>query len=276
MNKEYNLILDNTFLDFALIKQLDILKYKYPQAFYENQRSLSLFFTFPYTIWSKGHRNEPFMPYENIENELSWLRNKKIKIFYEFENTNVKPNHFNDRYSNIVLDITKKNELFAVVQNLQLANYLKEQYPNITLVESSINKSIKINNPFEMCMIDYRTLRQCKNEITEKEKYIVMLNSFCDNTYRCVNLTSNSHLNYEIERPLHCVHRVDKFLDSKMNNNFISIENLQNLVEDGFVHFFVKSDIPNRFEKIETYVYYLIKPEFQDVVKLELVKEFFN
>lgn len=273
---KYNIIIDNTKFDMGLIWQLLDIKKDKPQAFYDGIQKLSFYFMFPYSIWSKSRTDRNFIPFENIESDLNRYEDNGCGIYFEFENVDVKEDAFKDRYTNLVLKTAKGKDTYAVVFNTDLAKYIKENYPDIKLVQSEIQRNTMIEAPYEFNVIDYISYKNNKDKLQNKSSYILAVNSFCKNLYRCANLLSNNKLNYNIDRPIRCADRVQSFNEMQKNELFVSVDEINKINNEGIENFFVKANSDDRFEILETYLYYLIKPEYRDSLRLGLIKYCFT
>ena len=273
---KYNVIMDNTRCDFDMMWQILEVRQEMPHAFFDEIQKLSVYFMFPYSIWSKSKTNRNFLPYENIVSDTNRLEDNGCGLFFEFENVDITPDLFHDRYSNMVLDIAKYKDTYAVVYNSELANYIKENYPDIKLVQSEIKRNIYIDKPYDMGVVDYITYKNNKNILQNKSSYILTLNSFCKNSYRCINILSRNKLDYGIDKPVNCSDKVNSFKEMQKNDLFISKEEIEKINNDGIQNFIIKTNSDDRFEILETYLYYLVKPEFIDLIRLKIIKNCFR
>lgn len=273
---KYNLILDNTHCDLDMIWQILEIRREVPEAFYDRIQNLNMYFMFPYSIWSKSRTMRNYIPFENIESDTNRLEDNGCEIYFEFENVDVTRDCFLDRYSNLVLSLVQEKNVSAIVYSDELAQYIKEKYPNVKLVQSEIKRKTYFEAPFEMGVIDYISYKNNKNKLPNKPSCILAVNSFCKNSYRCTNLLSNNKLNYGIDRPINCADRLRTFSQMQKNDLFISKEEINKINDDGIQHFLIKTNCDDRFEILETYLYYMIKPEFIESARLRIIKACFT
>ena len=270
---KYNLIIDNARNDFDLFWQILDIKKERPEVFYDEMEKLSVYYMFKYSIWSKTPTDRGCIPFENIEADLNKLQDASCGIFFELENTELEKECFYDRFSNIVMDTARGKDVYAVVYSSSFAEFIKERYPFIKLVLSEIRRADKLEKPFEMRVIDYNAY---KNGFSgSREEIVLAVNSFCSNSYKCTRIISDNKLNYSIERPNNCPERIRTFTDMKKNALFVSLEEMRRINDEGVKNFFVKANSDDRYEILETYLYYLIKPEFLDEIRLRLIKACF-
>ena len=271
--KKYNIILDNRHCDFEFMWLLLEIKRNNPEFFNDSIGKLSFYFMFPYSIWSLSRSKDFFLPFENIVADTNRLEDNNCDIYLDFENTNIKEKHFSDRYSNLVLEATKNKYINAVIYSDDLAKYIKTNYSNVNLIQSPIKNKMNIESPFEMNMIDYSLYCHRKDEIKNKPSTILMVNSFCYNSYLCSSHISDNILNYEIDKPNNCQNRLKTFYEMKRNKLFVPVEEMNSICNnDSIQNFFVKTNCENKFERLETYLYYIIKPQHINKVRLECLK----
>lgn len=273
MTNKYNLILDNTSCDFnPMWRFLEIRKEK-PFAFNNSIQKLSFFYMFPYSIWSITNNRDHYISFENVTADINKLEDFCCDIYLEFENINLEEKYFKDRYSNMVLDVIKDKPFNAVVFNNELANYIKNKCPKAKLIQSAVKNKVAIEPPFDMNVIGYNYYKYNKSDIVpNKQSYIISVNSFCYNTHMCADYLSQNKLDYEADKPNLCMNRMGTFSEMKKNALFVSLEEMDNLCAEGFDTFLVKTNCDNIYEKMETYLYYTVKPEYRDSIRLELIK----
>ena len=272
--EKYNLILDNTNCDFDIMWYLFRIQ-KYRPALLNNRiQKIAFYFMFPYSIWSISKNKDYFSSYENVIKDTNKLNDNGFDIYFEFENTNIKENHFNDKYSNMVLDVVKDMPIKAVVYNKDLAEYIKKNYPNVKLVQSAFKNNINTEPPFEMNIIDYNQYKNNKSVIEDKKAYILSVNSFCKNTYFCTDYLSSSKINYEMNKTNICINRLKTFQEMAKNELFVSLPVMNIICGEGIKNFLVRCNCDSVFERIETYLYYTIKPEYINSVRLEMLQMF--
>ena len=272
---KYNIIIDNTRFDMNLIWQIIEFRKEMPDMFRENIAKLSFYFMFPYSIWSKSKTERNYVPYENIESDLNRYEDNGCSLFFEFENTMIKPENFNEHYVNLILKTAKDKDVNAVVYNNELAKYIKEKYPYVKLVQSEIKREINPIPPYDMNVVDAITYNSAKDDIQNPKSIILAVNSFCNNSHSCANFLSSNKLNFSIEKPIQCIDKKHSFEEMRNNQLFISNEKMQEITNEGITNFLVKSNSDDRFQLLEMYLYYLIKPEHIDIMRLRFLRACF-
>ena len=229
-----------------------------PEYFYDFISKISFKGSFPYCIWSCEEQDKIFRTKEEIISFLLFAKENNNAIYFDFSNTKLENLHFYDRYTNYFLSLTKDMETYAIVANLELGKYIKEHFPHIKLVDK--------NSIFDIQIADK------KSTIQNYEKTIMYLNSYCNNCEVCINEKSIKKLNFEQINIIKCQNITDSFENSKTNEFFISLENLKEYVRKGIRNFIIKEQTFDKYEYIESCLYYLVKPEFHNIVRLKMLK----
>lgn len=277
--KKYRIIISNFYKNLKTIKKLIDIKKKSPQVFNENISQIILLGSFPYCLWDYTNIKKEIVKNEELEEILNFIIDNNLKLIFDFSNVRLEEKHFSDTYNNHVLNLVSdlNIDISAVVYNYSLATYIKNKYPKSKLIKSDIYKDITINLPFEYCLTDKITyLENEKDIIKNLNKYIIYINSFCENKYDCSYYKSNNILNFETDFNYICKNEKQTFEECKKNNLFISLEEMMELQTKKDFIFAVKSNANNPHELLECYIYYLIKPEFHNEVRLSILKNLYQ
>ena len=218
--------------NFVKLKQIE------PDLFYENIEKISLFGCFPYCIWSLEQQEKKYHSKEEIQHFIQFIIDNDSEIYLEFLNTQLNKEHFYDSYSNLILSTIKEAKVHAFIENKDLKNYINEKYPYVD---------------------------------TNTEK-IIHLNSYCDNCKECYEKKSNDKINFEKPQLYTCEKEVKTFEESKTKQDFVSLEKIQELSAQGFTNFIIRGQTKDKYEFIESCLYYLIKPEHQNIARLKVLK----
>ena len=98
MNK-CNYILTINEKEFNLFFEIIRLKKNIPEAFYDYIDKISCNYTFTYCIWNSFPSTLNFHSYEQMEYTINNFIDEEIALYYTFNNTEIQPKHFYDKYS---------------------------------------------------------------------------------------------------------------------------------------------------------------------------------
>ena len=268
------------FLKFAFLNEFFILlQESRKDVFNDNFEITAVEGCFPYSIWSL-EKDKKYANKLEIENIINCYSTHNIGINYVFDNDCLSKDDLSDNFSNIILKCAHKNGNGVLVKSKILYDYIKKNYPLYNLIKivspEDFNKkniaiSDKYNNQFD------------SSDIKHKESTYITLNPLCDSKCKKYDehriLFGKQQTNYsDVSNSYLCPLKKDtNFYDLTGNTNFVSFGRMTEYINDGFENFrisypsYAKSiDIQySIFDAIESYIYYLIKPEKQKEIRDE-------
>ena len=227
---KYNTIFKMDETSKSIIKKILVLKEQIPIILNENIEKIGLIGNFPYCIWAKHNKTVEIYSYEKIENELKYITDNNLMLFFEFDNTRLEEKHFYDTYMNMILKMAQNVDVYALVYNEKLAEFIKNKYEYI--------KTVNIKD-------------LAKNSIytTDMEQDIETLNKMSDDV-----------LNFEFP------------MNKQETYTSLSLEDIEKYAQEGIKNFIIKVNTADKYEIVNNYINYLIKPEYKDEVRLKLLK----
>ncbi len=228
--QKYNLIFSLEETSSNIIKRILDLKEKTPDILNQNIEKIGFAGNFPYCIWAKHNKTVEIYSYEKIENELKYITDNNLMLFFEFDNTRLEEKHFYDTYMNMILKMAQNADIYALVYNEKLAEFIKNKYEYI--------KTVNIKD-------------LAKNSIytTDIEKDIETLNKMSEDV-----------LNFEFP------------MNKQETYTSLSIEDIEKYTKEGIKNFIIKINDTDKYDMVNSYINYLIKPEYKDEVRLKLLK----
>ncbi len=265
-----NIILSDFFENLQLYKQIIYNYQNRREIFYDYINQISFKGSFPYSIWDYENFNFNCTSNETIRREINYMQDNNVCLFLNCRNTKLENNHFHDNYSNMILEYAKEISCFTIVNSDNLAQYIKNNYPQISIIADK-NMEILINKElYSYKIIDKNAVK----EITDnKNKYILYLNKYCPDKCSCIEEKSKDKLNYCKIKSFECRNYIKLFKDSMQSNNFIDNEDIEKYIDSGFSHFIISTNKEDKYENLECILYFLIKPAYIDKFRLNLLKE---
>lgn len=269
--KEINFILPDILNSFFINIDIINLQKTKPEYFIDDYKISSVYGCFPYSIWSLN-TDKKYISEKNIKKYIQIYNKYNISINYLFDAENITEEELNDTFSNLLLKLAHDKNNSIIAKSDLLINYIKKKYPKY--------KIIKYDNQF--ISKNYSDLLKIKN----KKNTNIILNSLCP--LNCQYYDSHSKYleaekkNYsENEKLFPCPLLANtNFYSAQKNDNFIDKEKLQKLIKANYSNFVITDNKKlsntmlkySRFDIIESYVYYLIKPQYATIVKNLLIK----
>lgn len=251
----------------------------------------SVYGCFPPAIWNGGRKVNGFCSIEQIKEELFFWNSRNIGCRLTFTNMELKKEHLHDSFCNMLLDVAY-NDLNGIIVNSEiLEEYIKKKYPKYKII-SSTTKCLKnieelekeCNKDNDIVVLDYSLNHSEQLKFVKfPEKIEILVNAYCcDNCpERLLHyLTlSKSQLAYEENSGFHtCPFVLEDFYTIKdTRKSFVSVEEIMDYYSKiGISYFKIEGRTNNMFDVLESYIYYLIKKEYADRVRLHTLRKVDN
>lgn len=259
------------------MKIVELLQ-EHPEYFYDNVQIGGIYGTFPGAIWNGGREMLGITTSSNIKQIIQDFNNINIPLCFTFSNTLIQNYHLYDTYCNIIMNIADNNFNEVIINSPLLESYLREMYPNFkyTFSTTKCERDIfKINNAckkYDKVVLDYRDNNNFDflNLIEDKSKIELLINSYCDPNCQLrekhYEILSLGQLTFDIIQHdiiNNCPTQNRNFLDTLTFDSVIKNKDLYNIYYNtGFNHFKIEGRLVNNTNVIESYLYYLIKPDY--------------
>lgn len=288
----------NFYENFKL--HLFLIDYMRERPFYfrDNIEIGAVYGTFPGAIWNGGRPKPGNIPSEedwDYFQEIIWEYNSRgIPVRFTWTNCLLKEEHFDDPMCNRIMQIAHNGRNEVLVSNPELEKFLKQKYPYYKYI-ASITKCVQNEEEFlkmlncdnyYMAVLDWRNNRNYEylKSIPEslKHKIEFLVNSRCFGD--CPNLKSHYAIMSKLQLENRHIAPTDPYFGCKASwGNFyemlkvkplmISADEIYDLYnkELGFINFKIEGRTFSPPEIIEEMVYYMVKPEYQNKIRLILL-----
>lgn len=250
-----------------------------PQWFYEDAKISAAYGSFGSCIWSGGRTFLAYNDSRDMKKLIDHYNNRGISVRYTFTNPLIEEKHLYDTFANLCLKLSDNGMNEVIVNSPILEQYIRENYPNFRLI-SSTTKCIS-------------TIEGLKKEL-EEDYYIVVADSVWNNTDELFAMDQRDRIELIVNHgcqdncPKRKAHYLDtgkctlefrrsefvcnnlnfKFEDLQKRKNFISSELIHTKYKEaGFKHFKLDGRSFSRENLVESFVHYLVKPEFHEKLK---------
>lgn len=258
---------------------------KYPDYFYENVEIGAVYGSFPGAIWNGGRVVLGGCTKEEIVYILSEFNDRKIPCRYTFTNPLIQEKHVQDTFCNLCMELGDNGMNEVLVNSPVLEAYIRKNYPNYKIL-SSTTKCLKTTQEviketeqdYHLIVLDNSFNNSEKLfALDKKEKYELVVNSYCQdscpNRERHYASVGASQLTYDTTSFEPCQYINRDFYDLMNNRSFITVENVYGLYyQSGFYHFKIDGRGFNHYKVMESYMYYFVKPEYRDIVRLSFFR----
>lgn len=259
-----------------------------PMWFYEDAKISAAYGSFGSCIWNGGRTFHARNDSRAMARLIEEYNKRGISVRYTFTNPLIEEKHLNDTFSNLCLELSNNGQNEVIVNSPVLEQYIRENYPNFRLI-SSTTKCID-------------TLDGLREEL-KKDYYLVVADSVWNNTdelfalenkekielipdHTCQDNCPRRRAHYEDtgrcmltfrDTEFQCYNIKFDFPDLQKHHNFISADDVYGKYQRaGFQHMKLDGRSFTPKNTVESFVYYLVKPEYHEKLKAILYKEIYN
>lgn len=286
------------------LKLIDMIKEK-PEYFYDNIEIASCYGCFGPALWNGGRAVGGFSSTSQIKNTIKEFNDRNVPIRYTFTNPTITEKDLRDSFCNRICKLAENgfNEVIANVPCLEA--YIREKYPKFPIVSSTVkqiedhDKLIEeLEKDYKLVVLDYNWNNDFEKLATIPEKHRerceILINAYCmphcprrgehykvlgecqrkcSETAVSPTLSRSGHNNpLESAFEFNCPNTVLNFYQIQNYKTFVSRDDLYTKYLDmGYCNFKIEGRTLHKANVIESYVYYMVKPEYRDMVRLELL-----
>ena len=276
----------------------DLLKSN-PEYFYDNVEIASSYGCFPPAAWNGGRTVVGAVRREGIDRTIEEYNKRGIPIRYTFTNPLVTEKHLKDSFCNMITRIAE-NGLNEIIVNVPcLEEYIRKNYPSYPLISSTVKQLedkdellAELEKDYKLVVLDYNWNNRFEelNELPHKDKIELLINPYC--TPHCrrrklhyeylgerqfehnMQVFGNDQLKPIDRKEFPCPNMSMSFYEITKFDTFISVEDIyQKYVPMGYSNFKIEGRMMHPVDILESYIYYLIKPEQRDYLRIIMLKQ---
>jgi collagenase-like PrtC family protease len=237
---------------------------------------------FPNQIWNGGRAVvDNYASTNNIEETIRAYNETGTPVRFTYTNCLLEKEHLDDKTCNFITDVANNGMNEILVNSPILEEYLRKKYPNFKYISSATRCIRDVNKLNEMTKGDdyYLVLGDYRDnfdfdflsKIEDKDKIEILINPYCKQDCKIRDLhykvLSQIQLNIPEDRIIDCPCEHLNWYDLIKSPNIIKDEDLQKYIDMGFSHFKIEGRNMSFVNVIDSYVYYLVKPEYVDMVR---------
>jgi collagenase-like PrtC family protease len=284
--------------DFCLHGQLNfnLLEYmkKKPQYFREGVEIGSVYGCFPPAKWNGGRIVIGDISEDNIKATIQAFNSRNVPLRYTFTNPCITSEYLADEFCNHITSLAHNGFNEIIIYSPVLEAYIRKTYPKYPLVSSTVKQlesleavNAELEKNYKLVVLDYNLNNNFEKlaKIQHKERCEVLINPYCARNCKRrgahykflgrLQLTDCSAKNIDATlrelRKFDCPLNAD-FYEAQKLGNFVTVDDVfTKYVDMGFTNFKIEGRNMHPLNVQESYVYYMVKPEFRNVVRLEMM-----
>ena len=260
-----------------------------PQLFREGVEIASVYGAFPPAIWNGGRVMSDICDKNYVRGVVKASHDLGIPLRFTFTNPMLEKKHLSDDFCNFIMHIADNGLNECIVCSPLLEEYIRKTYPGYT-INSSTCKCLRkleeveaeLKKDYGLVVLDYNLNPDLDtiSKISDKDRIEILVNPCCrpDCPRRKAHyahigqlhrqVLKNRTLPPEKQEPIktwYCEYGEKNTLFDVLDYpTVISPDDIWNVyVPMGFTNFKIEGRTGNLYNLVETYVYYLIKPEYQ-------------
>ena len=273
---------------------------EHPEYFREGVEIGSFFGVFPMALWNGGRLTPAYDQCDKafVEGVIKAVNGKGIPVRYTFTNPLLNEHDCEDPYCNYLMQAADNGMNEVMIFSPILEKYLREKFPNFAY-NSSTCKEIKdvdeinreMERDYKYVVLDYNFNNKWDilDKIERKDKLEVLVNTLCEpgckrrgEHYRQIakdqkTMLLNRTLPADKQIPIkhwhcdygeyNCVHTIQDY------PTFISPEDIwEKYIPAGINNFKIEGRTGNLFSLIDTYCFFMLKPEKAGEARLLLLR----
>lgn len=272
----------------------------HPEFFREEVEIASVFGSFPYALWNGGR----LVPAEDqcdrgfVQNVIRSINARGIPVRYTFTNPLLTEEDLKDPFCNFCMEAGDNGQNQVLVFSPILEAYIREHYPSYA-IDSTTCKEIRdvedlnreLDRDYRYVVLDYNLNNHWEllENVHHKEKLEILVNSCCTPAcprrgehYRQIARDERTVLENRRRapnarkpvKPWRCeygenagIHVISRY------PTFVSPEQIrEEYLPRGICNFKLEGRTANLFSLIETYCYYMLRPECVSEARLLLLR----
>lgn len=274
-----------------------------PQYFREGVEIASVYGVFPPSIWNGGRTQGGTCERTFVRSVIKAFNDRGIPVRFTFTNPAIEKKHLNDDFCNMVMNIANNGLNEAIVVSPILEDYIRKNYPKYKLTSSTCKRldslealSEELERDYHIVVVDYDLNNKFDilEKVPHKDKCELLVNACCEPNckrrsahYRSIGEQQIAYCNhikkyptvpfdpqkYDPERYRDCPFSKRGIFEIRELSTHISPDDIwEKYVPMGFSQFKIEGRTASTLNVLETYMYYMAKPECRDEARFRLLQ----
>ena len=284
----------------------EMLRHK-PEFFREGVEIASFYGVFPPSIWNGGRTQGGVVDKTFVKSVIKAFNDRGIPLRFTFTNPALEKKHLSDNFCNMVMTIANNGMNECIVMSPILEDYIRNNYPKYKLTSSTCKRITdpakleeELAKDYSLVVVDYHVNHNFEvlQKLPRTQHCAPLVNAFCAPNcprrsahYQSIGVQQiayNEHIkkypnapfNVEKYDPEHfrdCPYSQRGIFEIRKLRTHISPDDIwEKYVPMGFEQFKIEGRTASPINVLETYMYYMAKPECRDEARFTLLKTMEN
>ena len=274
------------------------LMQQHPEYFRDGVKIASVFGAFPPSLWNGGRNTVGVVDDEIIKNVTKAFNSRGVPLRFTFTNPLIEEKHLGDPFCNKVMRMCENGLNEVIVLSPILEEYIRKNYPGYKITSSTCKEirnadelAAELEKDYHYVVLDYNWNNNFEflETLPHKEKCELLINACCvpncprrGEHYRSIGETQIKYAEYMKTPPM--MRKPTHFEDFKCPSMLRHIYQITDLpthispdaivekyIPMGFNQFKIEGRTVPDIALAENYIYYMVKPEYKDTARLELL-----
>lgn len=270
---------------------LHLFMVQHSECFYDDIQIGAIYGTFPGAIWNGGRFSAGIANLDEIKKTIDLFNAQGIPLRFTFTNSLLEEKHIYDTYCNLIMNAAHNGCNEVLINSPILEEYLRAEYPNYKYILSTTAGVRGLDNinqacdKYDMVVLNYNDNKnqEILNGLKDKNKIEILLNETCNPNcpkrkehYDFISSKQLQFLPWGKKEDFQCFSDGEvnaHLMESRESLTFINDKELWNkYIPNGFSNFKIQGrGLPFIFA-VDSYMMYMVKPEYRDIVRYELFK----
>ena len=278
-----------------------------PQYFREGVEIASFYGVFPPSIWNGG-RTQPGVCDKNfVRSAIKAFNDRGIPLRFTFTNPALEKKHLSDDFCNMVMNMANNGMNEAIVFSPMLEEYIRRTYPRYKLTSSTCKRitdpealKAELEKDYSIVVVDYdfNNNFEVLEKLPRKKDCELLVNACCEPGcprrsahYRSIGEQQIAYCNhikkfpnvpfdvakYDPDHFRDCPYSKRGIFEIRNLRTHISPDDIwEKYVPMGFEQFKIEGRTASTLNILETYMYYMVKPECRDEARFRLLENLEN
>lgn len=284
----------------------EMLKHK-PEFFREGVEIASFYGVFPPSIWNGGRTQGGVVDKTFVKQVIKAFNDRDIPLRFTFTNPALEKKHLSDNFCNMVMAMANNGLNECIVMSPLLEDYIRHNYPKYKLTSSTCKRITdpekleeELGKDYSIVVVDYdfNNNFEVLEKLPRKQDCELLVNACCEpgcprrsahyHSIGVQQIAYNEHIkkypnapfNVEKYDPEHfrdCPFSQRGIFEIRKLRTHISPDDIwEKYVPMGFEQFKIEGRTASPINVLETYMYYMAKPECRDEARFTLLKSLEN